>query len=76
MKGEIIGSVRIGNTVYKAGQEDELAAVASADEIKRLTEKGVIAGFSGKSKADDAAEASAAESGEEAAAKGAKKPKG
>lgn len=49
MAKEIIGSVRIGNTVYKAGQEEELAAVADAAQIKRLTDKGVIAGF-GKSK--------------------------
>lgn len=51
---EIIGSVRIGGTVYQAGQEDELAAVLSSAQIDRLTEKGVIAGFS-KTKAVEAA---------------------
>lgn len=72
-KGEIIGSVRIGNTTFKAGQEEEFAAAASPAEIARLTEKGVIAGF-GKSKsapvAEDAAEDSASD--EEASPKGPK----
>ncbi len=57
---EIIGSVRIGKTVFVAGQEDELAAVLSANDVERLTARGVISGFSAKAgKAVEAAPAEA-----------------
>lgn len=56
MKGEILGSVRIGNKVYKAGDEEAFASVASADQIARLKEKGVVSGFGGKSPAESVVE--------------------
>jgi hypothetical protein len=74
MKGEIVGSVRIGNTVYKAGQEEEFAKVATADQITRLTEKGAIAGF-GKSSAKVVDEAADTPDAEEAASQGGKAKK-
>ena len=55
-KQQIFGAVRVGDIVYQAGQEEQLAKVLSADQIERLTAEGVIAGFSsraGKSEAED-----------------------
>jgi len=40
----INGAVRVGATVFRAGQEDELQEAASPAELKRLAEKGVITG--------------------------------
>lgn len=50
---QIIGSVRIGNDVYRKGDEEALAKVADKSMIKRLTDKGVISG--GESPAEEAA---------------------
>lgn len=48
---KIIRGVRVGDKTYVPGQEDELDALLSADEAKRLTDKGYIDGkFSGKAK--------------------------
>ncbi len=44
-KGTILGAVRIGQTTYKAGDEEAFAAAASASQIERLTEKKAISGF-------------------------------
>lgn len=40
----INGAVRVGATVFRAGQEDELQEAASPAVLKRLAEKGVISG--------------------------------
>jgi hypothetical protein len=44
MKGKIIGAVRIGDKVYREGDEGAFAKAATADQISRLTDKGVIEG--------------------------------
>ena len=44
----INGAARIGATVFRAGQEDELQEAASPAELKRLADKGVISGDFGK----------------------------
>lgn len=41
---EILRGVRIGNVVYKPGQEDELEARLTAEQVKRLTENGTLQG--------------------------------
>jgi hypothetical protein len=53
---KITGSVRINRTTFVAGQEEELAKVASPEQLARLQQKGAISGFSSKAEAvvDDA----------------------
>jgi hypothetical protein len=41
---KIIRGVRVGATTYVAGKEDELDALLTADEVKRLSDKGYIEG--------------------------------
>lgn len=41
---KIIRGVRLGTTTYVPGKEDELDALLSASEVKRLTDKGYIEG--------------------------------
>lgn len=41
---KIIRGVRIGGTTYVQGKEDELDALLTAAEVKRLSEKGYIEG--------------------------------
>jgi hypothetical protein len=41
---KIIRGVMIGATMYVPGQEDELDALLSAAEVKRLSDKGYIEG--------------------------------
>lgn len=41
---KIIRGVRLGTTTYVPGQEDELDKLLSADEVKRLSDKGYIQG--------------------------------
>ncbi len=41
----ILGSVRIGNQVFTTDMADEFEKAATPEQIARLTEKGVIAGF-------------------------------
>lgn len=41
---KIIRGVRVGDTVYVPGKEDELDALLSAEEVKRLSDKGYIEG--------------------------------
>jgi hypothetical protein len=43
-KFEIIGSVRVGRTLYRSGMEEELQAKASPEQLQRLAEKGVVSG--------------------------------
>ena len=43
-KGVINGAVRVGQTTYKAGDEEAFAAAASQGQIKHLTKKGAISG--------------------------------
>lgn len=43
-KGVINGAVRIGQTTYKAGDEEAFAAAASQGQIKHLSKKGAISG--------------------------------
>lgn len=41
---KIIRGVRLGTTTYVPGQEDELDALLSASEVKRLSDKRYIEG--------------------------------
>lgn len=41
---KIIRGVRVGTTTYVPGKEDELDALLTSAEVKRLTEKGYIEG--------------------------------
>ena len=41
---KIIRGVRLGTTTYTPGQEDELDALLSSSEVKRLSGKGYIEG--------------------------------
>lgn len=41
---KIIRGVRVKDTTYVAGKEDELDALLSAEEVKRLSDKGYIEG--------------------------------
>ncbi len=41
---KIIRGVIVNSTTYVPGQEDELDALLSADEVKRLADKGYIEG--------------------------------
>ncbi len=43
-KFEIIGSVRVDNIVYIAGQEDELSKVLTAEQFNRLKNDGIVIG--------------------------------
>lgn len=52
---KIIRGVRVGAKTYVPGQEDELDAVLTSDEAKRLSDKGYLEGkWSGKAKAEAA----------------------
>lgn len=54
---KIIRGVRLGTTTYVPGKEDELDALLSASEVKRLTDKGYIEGkWSGSAVEPEAAE--------------------
>lgn len=54
-KREIYEAVRVsGHGVFVKGQEEELEAVLSSDEVARLTEKGLIGGFEVKKKTEPA----------------------
>lgn len=44
----IHGSVRVGGDVFIAGQEEDLAKALPAGDVERLTEMGIISGFSSK----------------------------
>lgn len=59
-KYKITGSVRIGKTLYREGDEDALAKVATADQLARLTQSGAIEGFGKAAKTTDEAEAETA----------------
>jgi len=41
---KIIRGVMVGGTIYVPGKEDELDALLSASEVKRLSDKGYIEG--------------------------------
>lgn len=48
---KIVRGVRVGAKTYVPGMEDELDDALSAEEAKRLTDKGYLEGkFSGKAK--------------------------
>lgn len=53
---KIIRGVRLGTTTYVPGKEDELDALLSASEVKRLTDKGYIEGKWSGSAAEPEAE--------------------
>lgn len=40
------GAVRVGSKVFTPGMEEELSEALDAETAKRLTERGVIEGFS------------------------------
>lgn len=68
---QITSTVRMGQTVYRAGQEDDLAKVLTKDDVARLTEKGIISGFGATVKTEAPAEETADATADEA--KGSKK---
>lgn len=63
LSGITVGKKRMPGKLFTPGMEDELQAAADVSTIERLTEKGVIAGFSVKAekaaaKAEETDEAS------------------
>jgi hypothetical protein len=70
---KIVRAIRTDNTLYRAGQEDELGGVLKPEQVKRLTENGSLEGDWGKGsaapKAPEAPEADATPAAEAKPAK-------